>query len=309
MLGQRLKRLKTFHLAPVSELHKSISRSIFDDLVEEESTQIQTTQFTLVDCVEEPFTPTLADCIEEPLTPTEPDCAPTDLDNSSEESDTSDSLLHLARQEPVSQDPYDWPIFCEGPIEDSNDNQIDEQNATTKPTLTGLPVQLTGLPVHWSLEQRFQQDVDNTLQKCKTEHWFSNKIKFDELVDFGRSLQCATQYVQEMSQHAFKFKIGITENPYRRWHDPDFGYKQSHPIPWDEFAVIYTSPTSKRNIKPFDKPEVIELKQTSTGMMETLLIHIFEELPNCINRKGGGADCPSEGSPHFCYVVASYGVE
>ena len=105
-----------------------------------------------------------------------------------------------------------------------------------------------------------------------------------------------------------KFKIGITENPHRRWHDPHFGYKRSRNKLWDCFAVIYTSPTSKRTINKYDKPKVKELKQTSTGMMETLLIHIFEELPTCINRKGAGADCPSEGSPHFCYVVASYAV-
>ena len=288
----RLKRLRTFNMAPLSELHRSISHSIFDDV--EDVTQKQMTP------MEEPFTPTLPDFeMEEPYTPTEPDCAPTELDSDSEGCVECDSLLKLVQNPPLKEGPFTG-LYTGLPVH-SRDHQLCEQITTTNPSITSSPV-------HWSLEERFQQDVGGLLQRCRDQPWFAYKIKFAELVDFGRSLQWATEFIEANCQDWCKFKIGITENPNRRWHDPVFGYNCEKTILWDYFAVIYTSPTSKRNIKLNDKPNVKELKQTSTGMMETLLIRIFEELPNCINRKGSGADCPSEGSPHFCYVVASYAV-
>ncbi len=95
-----------------------------------------------------------------------------------------------------------------------------------------------------------------------------------------------------------------------RWHDPGLAYKMDKNICWDFMAVLYTAPTSKRDIiKMSLAPHVKKLTQASTGTMETVLIQIFEEQPNCINGKGGGGDCPSGGSPHFCYVVASFGLQ
>ena len=164
--------------------------------------------------------------------------------------------------------------------------------------------------MHWSLGETFERDVSIELAKCMIQHWFENKLNFAELVDFGRSLQWATQFIEANCENWVKFKIGITENPYRRWHDSGFGYRSNKSVCWDYMAVLYTAPTSKRDTgKLCLAPQLKRLKQASTGTLETLMIHIFEELPNCINRKGGGGDCPSEGSPHFCYVVASFGLQ
>eukprot|EP00973_Karenia_brevis_P015710 2149782-Karenia_brevis.AAC.1 len=75
---------------------------------------------TLPDNLEEPLTPTEPACeptelyTEEPWTPTEPESAPTELDSSSAEGDANDNLLQLAQNDPVSQDPYNWPGLCEG---------------------------------------------------------------------------------------------------------------------------------------------------------------------------------------------------
>eukprot|EP00973_Karenia_brevis_P074315 10324837-Karenia_brevis.AAC.1 len=61
------------------------------------------------------MTPTEPECeptelyTEEPWTPTEPECVPTELDSRSEEGGAHDNLLQLAQNEPVSQDPYNWP--------------------------------------------------------------------------------------------------------------------------------------------------------------------------------------------------------
>ena len=62
---------------------------------------------------------------------------------------------------------------------------------------------------------------------------------------------------------------------------------------WRRMHLLYAAPTSK----PW--------RDRSTGSMEKLLIEQFncELYENCINRKGGGGDCPSFGNPHFVYVV------
>ena len=67
--------------------------------------------------------------------------------------------------------------------------------------------------------------------------------------------------------------------------------------------VLYCAPTSKWRIKPLDDAITRQLKAESTGAMEIALIERFSSHPRCINREGGDGDCPSNGSPHFTYVV------
>ena len=292
-----------------ASMHRSISRSILDEVEDVAQEPLTPT--------EEPFTPTLIDFDrEQECTTTEPDLSMTEVDSQSEASVESDSLLKLAQKSPKMSKTADPVASLSAGLPAHPSDQQDE-----KVTRSADHQCITGIPVHWSLEERFQQNVDIQLKKCTSEPWFDNQINFAHLVDFERSLQWATDLINENYRDWFKFKIGITENPYRRWHDSSFGYKKQNtgipvytgspkaPIQGDYLAVIYTSPTSKRNVKAYDSAKVRELRQSSTGMMETLLINIFAELPNCINRKNAGADCPSEGSPHFCYVVASYSVD
>ena len=320
-------------MAPLSELHRSISHSVLDDV--EDVMQAQTTP------MEVPFTPALPKTPEaftptepnspiadrsEPYTPTEPDSpiAPTEVEDcDNEECDDNDSLLNLMELPPLAEGPsVSFDQFCE---QDASDSDSDSGMDSCSPvywftgalgerlpsdTGTSNDRKTAGSLVHWSLEETFERDVGIELANCMGQDWFINKINFAELVDFERSLQWAKQFIQAHYANWFKFKIGITENLYRRWHDSCFGYKNDKSVCWHYMAVLYTAPTSKPDTsKMCLAPQVKKLRQASTGTMETLLIQVFGELPGCINKKGAGGDCPSEGSPHFCYVVASVGLQ
>ena len=97
-----------------------------------------------------------------------------------------------------------------------------------------------------------------------------------------------------------EIKIGITDNPFVRWVNRGHGYERAG---WTMMYLLYAAPTSKVRVDPLDSESRRRLKMESTGAMETELINRFHHYPQCINRAGGGGDCPSNGSPHFCYVV------
>lgn len=61
--------------------------------------------------------------------------------------------------------------------------------------------------------------------------------------------------------------------------------------PWKFMVLLYAAPTSKPKV-PY-----------STGAFEKMLIREFARVDGCINRRGAGGECPSNGSPHFCYVI------
>ena len=69
--------------------------------------------------------------------------------------------------------------------------------------------------------------------------------------------------------------------------------------------MLYVAPISKWKLHALDSEKTKALKSTSTGAMERLLVDKFRHLPECIKRQAGG-ECPSNGSPHFCYVVGRY---
>ena len=66
--------------------------------------------------------------------------------------------------------------------------------------------------------------------------------------------------------------------------------------------LLYAAPTSKVKYDGPDEKRA-QLVKESTGTMETDLITMWSGHERCINRKGGGGDCPSNGSPHFVYIA------
>ena len=248
------------------------------------------------------YTPTEPD---QSYAPTELDSAPMELDSNSE-LDSFDSLLDAAQRSPCDTS----ALSTQGsPCSTSRSNSYDSELAVDlAPEPAGLPAPVATLhftPAHWSLQQCFRQDVDSALHACTNQHWFANLINWEHLSDFKSSLEFAIDAIAQNAHNWYKFKIGITENVSRRWHDSKMGYKNATEVCWEYLAVLYTAPTSKCKINAWDSDEVASLKRASTGLMETLLIKNFSELPNCLNKAAGG-DCPSDGSPHFCYVAVAF---
>ena len=88
-----------------------------------------------------------------------------------------------------------------------------------------------------------------------------------------------------------QFKIGICLDPKWRWFVCAGGaYSKS----FTKMTLVYVAKSSK--------PKHSE----STGNMEIAQIEKFRypRYPNCLNEAPGG-EMPSDGSPHFCYVVSN----
>jgi hypothetical protein len=113
---------------------------------------------------------------------------------------------------------------------------------------------------------------------------------------FARLAKQVNDLVREVSF----FKIGITENPRNRCDQYRAEALSAPPdkVVWETMHIIWASVTSKPWIP------------ISTGAMETRLIDHFttdDALPygagKCLNRRGGGGECPSAGNPHFLYCA------
>ena len=89
------------------------------------------------------------------------------------------------------------------------------------------------------------------------------------------------------------FKIGITENPLRRFHCPRIGYADEY----RKMVILYASTESKGWI------------MGSAGCLENYLIRWCQENFRhlCMNRAGGGGGASSGAGPHYVYVVTSSG--
>ena len=177
---------------------------------------------------------------------------------------------------------------------DSQDTAADDPN---------WPPEKTPHDQHWSEIAAFSQAVSDMLP-CANCTWFSSEpLGLLDLTDFDMCSSCAEGFIlSNVVGQCEYFKIGITENPYQRWVRSDCGYQHSG---WSFMYVLYVAPTSKWKLHALDSEKTRALKSTSTGSMERFLVDKFRHLPECINRQPGG-DCPSNGSPHFCYVVGRY---
>ena len=327
LMAGGLKRVRAFLGLPdnaTPKLHRSLSRSIrwdvdFElDQPEKCRTSGAPNEMEAIDLdAKDMEAKDMEDkCMEQCSLPEEP-CTPTmveSMDSTQKDSDSqwspaNDDLLNLLGESSPSPSPTGstfYPCETDSEATEKNDEENDKQQChqgTTPKT------EDTGSPVHWSLNPRFQEDVENTLRYCRQQLWFDDKLSMLSLDSWDESVQLATNFIATNFNSWWKFKIGITENPFVRWNNSGFGYKHEKEIMWDYFAVIYCAPTSKVTAAKFASEGKKELIRTSTGSMDNLLIGRFADLPNCINRVGGGGDCPSYGSPHFCYVVASWSIE
>ena len=72
---------------------------------------------------------------------------------------------------------------------------------------------------HWSDTDTFWRSVQILLVPCVDEHWFQDALFVDKCS--VASVNAAIDYIRNdvLGSCISEFKIGITENPYVRWHN------------------------------------------------------------------------------------------
>jgi hypothetical protein len=230
------------------------------------------------------------------LAPAERDCKATVLDSESDEKTIADSesdaqqdhLFRLWETEPQTLQASPSESF------DSQLSQNEDPNGHQCPHISDER--------HWSEDATFWKNVEDVLAICLHHLWFSNEFFYDAPVLFEQNKAASANFIRKLLSEGevTKFKIGITENPWQRWqlYCRDCKYQRFRVM-----YILYAAPTSKWKATPYDSERRKELKRTSTGAMEIALIEEFEDYPECVNRKGAGGECASDGSPHFVYVV------
>ena len=154
------------------------------------------------------------------------------------------------------------------------------------------------LQEHWTMNETLLQNVEDFLASCIHEPWYDGSFFYSsgqmKPWTFEACLFEIANYIRASIQgRCICYKVGITENPGRRWklyQKPDKKYGHV----FTQMVLLYWAPTSKKH-----HPD-------STGNMETRLVNDFfnSDLDSaCINRPGSGGECPSNGTPHFVYLV------
>ena len=237
-------------------------------------------------------------------TPTEPDTYSTEFDPMSDDStladndmDHMDALLQLCSRDPQL-------------LEDDSDTSWDSQLTQNEDPISScshVDGPLLQDPVwdahHSSESQTFFDDVEAKLQCCLDHPWYKNDFFWDAPSRCSECLVAATRFIVAQMQTYSQLKIGITENPWARWNRIDCGY--GHAGEFSHMFLLYAAPTSKSKINAWDDDVARKLKVESTGAFEKELIKEMHRLLGdaCLNRKGAGGECPSNGYPHFAYVV------
>ena len=146
--------------------------------------------------------------------------------------------------------------------------------------LCTLPTSITMLP-------RLKAEVCSALEDSK---FASGAISFDLNPSQLAStiLGHAELVVRSLSsKHPALHKVGITNNPVKRWQNGAYGYAVDRHVSWEGMKIIF-----------------IHADAQAVAFLEASLIRLFHGSPGCRNvRLGGeGIDMQCDG-PFFCYVV------
>ena len=184
--------------------------------------------------------------------------------------------------------------------DDSSDSEpTDDEHASHVPQQTTTIADHL-IEEHWSDSKLFREGVNGMLGKLKKQPWFDRRVL--DLLDLSDWQCCVNSILSYITATVDSgscriFKVGITEHPSRRWKK----YCREEGK-WITMSVVYVAPISKWFIRPFEPPPLEKLKRVSTGTMERELIKHVRDLPECQNN-GPGGESPSDGTPHFCYIV------
>ena len=171
-----------------------------------------------------------------------------------------------------------------------SDSESDEDPNFPPPPPPPRRQPYTSPPCHFSKSCEFWDSVEKVVTSYMDDAWFSiDDRMFNDLnEDWDHNVSGVAIAINDIAIEAREFKIGICVDPKWRWFVCAGGaYSKS----FTKMTLVYVANSSK----PKDR--------RSTGNMEIAQIEKFKSYVNCANRAPGG-EMPSNGSPHFCYVVS-----
>ena len=238
--------------------------------------------------------------------PTEPDCFSTELDSGSDsrmdEVDTQHEVFPLGEFAEYWAHGGDPGGAAEASSSSSDfDSELTENEDPNFPTAQASAEDPQLHALHWSMDPQHDADAERVLSRCMGEPWFSTDFFWDSPRGYHANYDAARVFINGRIEHRYQFKIGITEDPHFRWFRPDCGY---HGV-FETMFILYSAATSKTKIHMCDSSETRLRKRESSGAMEKRLIRFFANgtANGCLNREGAGGENPSNGTPHFVYVV------
>ena len=238
--------------------------------------------------------------------PTEPDCFSTELDSGSDsrmdEVDTQHEVFPLGEFAEYWAHGGDPGGAAEASSSSPDfDSELTENEDPNFPTAQASAEDPQLHALHWSMDPQHDADAERVLSRCMGEPWFSTDFFWDSPRGYHANYDAARVFISGRIEHRYQFKIGITEDPHFRWFRPDCGY---HGV-FETMFILYSAATSKTKIHMCDSSETRLRKRESSGAMEKRLIRFFANgtANGCLNREGAGGENPSNGTPHFVYVV------
>ena len=205
------------------------------------------------------------------------------MDSDAESADGLLDLLEATWNQPAKEEDED----------EAWDSQATEDEDPNYPAPPPKRQRCTSPPCHFTKSDEFWGSVEKVVTHYMKDAWFSTADKtFDDLSeDWERNVSTVARAINSIALGSRQFKIGICRDPKWRWFVCNGG---AYSKQFTKMTLVYVAPSSK--------PEHSE----STGNMERAQISKFknESYPHCENIAPGG-EMPSDGSPHFCYVVSN----
>mgnify|MGYP000594685715 CR=1 FL=1 len=171
------------------------------------------------------------------------------------------------------------------------DSQATEDEDPNYPAPPPKRQRCTSPPCHFTKSDEFWDSVEKVVTHYMDDAWFSIADRiFDNLSeDWDRSVSAVATAIKDIAIEAREFKIGICVDPKWRWFVCAGGEYSKR---FTKMTLVYVAKSSKPH------------NRESTGNMEIAQIEKFKCYQHCLNEAPGG-EMPSDGSPHFCYVVSN----
>ena len=203
------------------------------------------------------------------------------MDSDAESADGLLDLLEATWNQPAKEEDED----------EAWDLQLTEDEDPNYPAPPPKRQRCTSPPCHFTKSDEFWDSVEKVVTHYMDDAWFSTADRtFNDLnEDWEHNVSTVATAIKSIALGSRQFKIGICLDPKWRWFVCAGGaYSKS----FTKMTLVYVAKSSKPK------------HRESTGNMEITQIEKFKDYGNCLNRAPGG-EMPSNGSPHFCYVVSN----
>jgi hypothetical protein len=159
-----------------------------------------------------------------------------------------DGVQHFWRHGPSGDAEADWITeqfnapSTESPTFDS---ELTENLACGHPD-SPVPQPAAASAQHWSIDDIFNEKVDNLLARCWGREWFCGVLPIldQRPIDYDLVFEHARNFIYTIA--GADFKIGMTSSPLHRWKRRDCGYEYTD-VNW--MQILYVSTTSRKAIR------------------------------------------------------------